>query len=99
MATVKKEGKVPFHWKAEVTCKGPKGTEDQKGCGAVLEIGEKDLVLRHWFGTHFRHDYAAIKCPCCGVYTGLEVPDSVWERLDTAKNRKKSTFDGFDDRI
>lgn len=97
MVKVKEEGKIPLCWKAEVKCE-KFDQYDNDGCGAVLEATEKDLVFRYWLGSHFTHYYATIKCPCCGKYTKVKVPNSVWERIDTAKNRKKATHDGFSDR-
>jgi hypothetical protein len=50
----------------------------------------------HWYGTHLRHWYAGVLCPCCGAYSSVsDVPDAVWENVKD----KKSVFDGFDDRI
>ena len=97
MVEVKKEGEVPLHFRMEVRCE-KFDNYDTSGCGAILEVKESDLVLRYWQGSHFNHYYAAVKCPCCGKYTKIKVPSTVFERIDTAENRKKAVFDGFSDR-
>lgn len=97
MAKVKEEGNVPLDWKMEVRCeKIDEHDSKSKGCNALPEVEEKDLVLRYWEGTHFTHHYAAVKCPCCGKYIRVDVPDSAWERINTSRNRRKSTSNGLD---
>ncbi len=86
------------NWKTEVTCK-KRAKADPDGCGAVLEVTEKDLVMMHWFGTHFQHWYAGVRCPQCGKYNSADVPDLIWERFDNKKRRAKSVFDGTDHSI
>ena len=90
---VLKDGSVgdPAYWKRKVVCE--KFDEyDKEGCGAELEIGEKDLVHMYFEGEYFPHSYAAIKCPQCGKYTRVnDVPDPIWQKV------KKITamFDGW----
>jgi len=95
-----KSGKVekPENWKAKVTCK-KKDELDSTGCGAVLTVTAKDLVMMYWHGTHSCHYYTAVKCPQCGKYNRAKIPDSVWKEFNTATNRKKAIFDGFDESI
>lgn len=95
-----KDGKIgsPDNWQAEISCE-KKDKLDKSGCGAVLSVTVKDLLMMYWHGTHFRHDYPAVRCPQCGKYNRAEVPDLVWERFNTAKNRKKGIFDGFSESI
>lgn len=88
----------PDDWKTEVTCE-KKGGSDKDGCDAVLSITAKDLIMMYWEGTHFRHDYPAIRCPQCGKYNSVKVPDLVWEKFNTSKNRDESIFDGFSESI
>ncbi|QQG45962.1 MAG: hypothetical protein HYY55_03200 [Candidatus Niyogibacteria bacterium] len=100
MVKVKKEGSVPLvplDWKAEVKCKRDDKYDKSEPCGAVLEVTTKDLVLRHYRGAFLTHHYPAVRCSCCGKYNRVAVPDNVWKRINTAKNRKKSSFDGFSD--
>ena len=99
MMKVIKEGNVPEIFEQEVTCeKYFNDSYDLDGCGAVLRIQEADLVLRYFFGTHFRHYYPAVKCPRCGKFTSVKVPSPVFERINTEESYQKATFDGFDDR-
>lgn len=99
MVEVIREGNVPVVFEEEVTCaRYFKDRNDSDGCGVVLRVREEDLVLRYYFGSHFKHYYAAVKCPRCGKYTRVPITKPVWERVNTDENCKKSTFDGFDDR-
>jgi len=97
---VVKEGNTPSlrKWKVIVKCSGC-GTDRGKGCGAELEVKFKDLVMMHWYGTHFPHYYIAVKCPMCFKFTSVETLDSIWEKFNTEKNRKNSVFSGVDGRI
>ncbi len=97
---VLKEGSVeaPKKWKAKVMC-GKKDRYDKKGCGAVLGVTAKDLVMMYWEGTHFCHHYAAIKCPRCGKHNRVELPALVWEKFNTDEHRRKAIFDGFSDSV
>jgi hypothetical protein len=87
------------NWSLEVTCaKDCRERGEGCGCGAVLEIGAADLCLMKWYGTHFAHYYAAVRCPECGSYLEVkDVPEPVWEVL--LKDKSKAVFDGVDDRI
>ena len=93
-----KKGNVqkPKNWKAEVTC-GKKDELDGDGCGAVLSVAAKDLVMMYWHGTHSRHYYTAIKCPECEKYNRVDPPDPVLKQFNTATRRRKAIFDGFDE--
>ncbi|MEK7561172.1 MAG: hypothetical protein AAB539_04445 [Patescibacteria group bacterium] len=95
-----KDGAIgnPDDWKAEVVC-GAKDGMDKDGCGAVMSITAGDLVIMYWHGTHFRHDYPAVRCPQCGKYSRVKIPTLVWEKLNTVKNRRKAIFDGFSEEI
>jgi len=67
-----------------------------KGCGAELEVSEKDLYHLYYYGTHVRHNYAAFKCAYCGKMNHAGgVPDEVWRKV----KKKTAKFDGFDNRI
>lgn len=67
-----------------------------EGCGAELEVEEKDLEHLYWHGTHFPHSYAAFKCAYCGKYNNVDgVPDKIWKNL----KKKKAKFDGFSEEI
>lgn len=100
---VVKSGMVPkplilSAWKASITCE-KKDTPDSKGCGAILEVEAKDLIMMYWKGSHFDHHYAAVKCPCCDKYNRVkEFPDALWQKFSTAERRAKAIFDGFSDR-
>ncbi len=98
---VVKDGKVGNldDWKVEVVCR-KKDRFDKKGCGAVLVVNGQDLVMMYWHGTHFRHNYTAIKCSQCGKYNRVrDVPKPVWEKFNTTENRENAIFDGFNDSI
>ncbi len=85
-------------WKVKVICKKSDQYDPDEGCGAELEVTESDLFLMYWEGSFFIHHYAAVKCPQCGHCFGVkDVPDPIWQRLNTAKNRRKAIFDGFSD--
>lgn len=89
---VLKDGKFGKDWKTVVKCEGVKSM-NSTGCGAELEVESKDLVPMLWYGTHFAHKYAGVKCPQCGVYSAVkDVPDSVWSKAKS----KKAVFDGTD---
>jgi hypothetical protein len=99
MMEIVREGNVSLDWSATFKCignssRGQNGTS--RGCGAELKVTENDLVTRHDFGTHFRHDYLALKCPLCGEFSSVrkdEVPARVFENRHDPNN---STFDGED---
>jgi hypothetical protein len=101
---VVKVGDVPSaaDWSAEVICKkeepvkGANGTKPGGGCEAVLKVAEGDLVLMSWYGTHCLHHYSAVRCPNCGKYTHVDIPEPMWERL---RMTKTAIPDGFDDSI
>ncbi|HEY4474914.1 MAG TPA: hypothetical protein VJC06_03265 [Candidatus Paceibacterota bacterium] len=98
---VVKDGKVgnPEEWKTEVICR-KKDKFDEDGCGAVLSVTAKDLVMMYWHGTHFRHNYTAIRCPQCGKHNRIrDVPKLVWEKFNNVENRNKSISDGFSESI
>ncbi len=98
MVRITREGTVPIEFKATTVCKGLK--KGNRGCGAQMEFVERDLKLVWWHGTHFKHYYAAVKCPACGVFTATkEIPQIVWERINTEKNKREATFDGHNDSI
>jgi hypothetical protein len=87
------------NWNTEVTC-AKRDKFDSKGCGAVLEVTEEDLILMYWHGTHSAHHYSGMKCPQCGKYNAVEnLPDPIWNRLNTKKRRAKSVFDGFSESL
>jgi len=89
-------------WVKEVTCtdSDPAVCGHTKGCGAIIEISEKDLAVMYWYGTHFKHEYFAFQCPCCHKYNSVgQVPDRIFNRFTLRKAFKKAIFDGFDDRI
>lgn len=92
-------GKNEAFWFKKVRCVDEKKfavCERKEGCGAEMEIRSDELELLYYFGTHFRHDYAAFKCPCCGKYSSAgNVPAEVWGRV----SKRIGVFDGFDDRI
>lgn len=101
MKVIKNGSVVPGgidNWKVEVTCH-QRIKREKEGCGAVLEVAKKDLVMMHWFGTHFQHWYTAVRCPQCGKYNAVDVPDPIWQRFNTKKRRARSVFDGVDDSI
>jgi len=93
-----KDGNIgnPDDWKAEVKC-DKNDKYDKDGCGAVLSIAAADLVMMYWYGSHFLHFYTAVRCPQCGKYNEVKVPNLVWEKFNTAKNQNKAIFDGFSD--
>jgi hypothetical protein len=96
---VLRDGNVPPIWKLECFCTSmPNKTNKPKGCNAKLLVGEDDLVCRHWFGTHFRHEYVAFKCPQCDAYTQV-VSKNFPNKLKEEILKRESSFDGFDDRI
>lgn len=98
---VVKNGKVgnPDAYKTEVKCE-KKDKFDKDGCGAVLAVTAQDLIMMYWHGTHFRHNYTAVRCPQCGKYNRVrDVPPLVWEKFNTVKNREKAIFDGFSESI
>ncbi len=100
MATVVKEGDAALDGKTGVVCKiKNEGSRKDEGCGAVLKITFADLVLYKWYGTHFTHYSVAIKCPQCKKYVEVagQVPDGIYNRLNTAKNRKKAVLSGIDE--
>lgn len=89
----------PAKWTTTVKC-GKKDPPDTKGCGAEMEITATDLILMYWEGTHFTHHYAAVRCPQCGKYNRVkDVPEPIYDKLDTARNRRKAVFDGFSESI
>src|SRR3989338_65421 len=83
-------------WRIKVVC-AKKDKYDTTGCRAKLEIAAKDLVMMCWYGSFFPHYYLAAQCPLCGKYNMVGVPDSIWEKLDTAESRRKAIWDGFSD--
>lgn len=87
-------------WRAKIVCKKVGDIKtDPKGCRTVLEVGFEDLLLLHYFGTHFKHKYAGVKCPNCQKYNAVgSLPDNLWKDL-VRRKRGRSIFDGFDDRI
>lgn len=86
-------------WETEITCDKKNGGDDKEGCGAVLSVNAKDPIMMWWHGTHFKHWYAAVRCPQCGKYNQVKLPDLLWEQFNTTKNKKNATFDGFKDSI
>lgn len=98
------QGGVPSaeNWSAQIICKkeepmkGAHGTRPGGGCEAVLEVTKDDLVLMSSHGTHFLHHYSAVRCPNCGKYTAVDIPDPMWEEL---RKTKKAIPDGFDDNV
>ena len=98
MKVIRQPAKPPDVWKRQ-RCVKKTNNLGQIGCGAGLEIGESDLIVMLWYGTHFAHNYAGFKCPLCGKYNAAKhVPRPVWERVYKAKKRGQ-IFDGFDDRV
>ena len=93
-----KKGKVEErkNWK-KVTCQKDDKYDKEEGCGAILSVTVKDLVMMFFRGTHYRHYYTAIKCPQCGKHNRVMLPDSIWRKLNTEENRSKALFDGFSD--
>lgn len=101
MARVLEDGNSTPHWKTQVTCHKPdERTKEELGCGAVLEVGFDDLVLWRWYGTHFEHFGVAVRCPQCREYIQItdQVPNGIYNRLNTSKNRKNAIFSGVDGR-
>lgn len=99
---VLKKGNVPSlssyeKWSTAVTCK-KEDKYDKKGCGAVLKIKIRDLVLMYYKGAWINHFYMAVQCPVCGKYTSVPVPVAHYERFATAERRSNAIFDGFSDR-
>ncbi|QQR77726.1 MAG: hypothetical protein IPJ67_01080 [Candidatus Moraniibacteriota bacterium] len=98
MAQVITEGSVPSpeEWSTQIKCIGS-GSDESKGCGAILKVTKDDVVLMKWYGTHFKHHYPATQCPRCLKYTYIkELPDTIWKPL---LKKGKAIFDGVDDRI
>lgn len=71
------------------------GQRECDSCQAKIDFSTADLDHFHWFGTHFRHDYAGIKCPACGTILQCSVPKPVRE----IAMKKQSVFDGTDQSI
>lgn len=98
-----KDGKIGKleDWKSKITCcKQVSSIDDLDGCGALLEITTKDLVLMKWYGTHFCHHYSAVRCSQCGNYNAVkDLPQPLWEALNTDENRAKAIFNGHDESI
>lgn len=75
-------------WKTEHKC---------KKCQARFSVAAPNLRHYHWFGTHFRHDYAGFKCTLCGAIDQVkDVPAPIKERVLA---EYKSVFDGDDHSI
>lgn len=96
-----KDGKMgnPEHWKTKVICH-KKDKYDKDGCEAEMEVTATDLVLMYWHGTHWPHYYVAVKCPQCGKYTPPgkgNVPEPIFEKINTLENQNMAIFDGFSD--
>jgi hypothetical protein len=87
-------GNLKDLWKCEIKCIGDKNS----GCGAKLEISEKDLKKFHWLGTNLQHFYLSVRCPICGIIIQkVTVPKYVVDRWNKNHPKTKSTFDGHDE--
>lgn len=68
-------------WSTEIWCKG---SDQGRGCGALLLVEKEDLFTQQVFIEELGDEYDKIfiECPECGGKTRLEVPgwfeDSVW---------------------
>lgn len=92
-----KDGKIgyPANWKAEIACE-KKDKFDKDGCGAVLRVTAKDLIMMYWKGTRVRRYYTSISCPQCGKHNRTGgVPHPVWKKFATNENIKNAIFDEF----
>lgn len=94
---VLKQGSAPLPeaWSTTLTCSKADEHDQKDGCGAELKVGRDDLVLMYFRGSHFRHYYTAVLCPCCNKYNRVHPPETVWKPLHTPENKEKAIFDGF----
>jgi phage FluMu protein Com len=87
-------------WKATVRC-AKRDKQDRKGCGTVVQVTQKDLIMLFWRGSHYPHYYLGVQCPTCGKYNVTkdkdDVPEWIWKKFNTARGKKKAIFDGFSD--
>lgn len=94
MIKIVQVGNAPIEseFKTTVACASSKS-----GCGATLELMAEDLRSFHYYGTHFKHEYVGIRCPCCSAIISVkDVPEPIRRKVF---DRAASIFDGFDDRI
>jgi hypothetical protein len=79
-------------WKTHIVC-CQQSNVDPEGCGALLEIGFKDLKIGCSEGTHSTSYYPIIICPVCGKNNLVQqYPDTIWAAL--IKRKKKLGFQG-----
>jgi hypothetical protein len=89
---------VAENWKAVAVCVRDDKYDEAKPCGAEIEFTVKDLVVRYYKGTHFRHYYIAIVCPRCNKHVRIfSAPMVVYKAARSEENDKKATWDGFAD--
>jgi hypothetical protein len=83
------------NWRGYVSCE-KKNNHDQPGCGAVLEVEERDLNLMYWEDGSSQHYYVGVRCPECGKYNeARHVPKPIFDRLVHAMNHGTAIFDGY----
>lgn len=76
-------------WKAHIVC-CQQSNADPEGCGALLEIGFKDLKIGCFEGTHSTSYYPMILCPICGKDNLVQqCPDAIWKGLTKKKKQLK----------
>jgi len=88
-------GEGEKNWKGYVSCQKYHDHE-KRGCGAVMEVEEGDLILMYWEDGSSEHFYPAVRCPLCGKYNAAKgVPKSILERMVDSLKKGKAVFDGY----
>ena len=72
-------------WKKEVVCRARK-RDEEKGCGAKLEITTADILHLHWKISESICSGLGYRCSECGKYNLLDqIPSNIRHSLDGLK--------------